>query len=99
MRRFLRLVLHAGLIMVVAIVSFIVVDKGTVSISGDNGATLFNGAVAGACGLVLGLVLAWIRRVPWRLIPVLWRHWMQRAAHEFWWTAAAATSIAVLLFY
>ena len=99
MRRFLRLVLHACLIFVAAIISFMAVDTAMMPGAAGSSASMFNGMVAGGFGIFLGLFIAWTRRVPWRMIPVLWRHGVQRASREFWWTVAGGTSIAVLLFY
>jgi hypothetical protein len=96
-RRFLKLVLHAALIVVAAVISFVAVDM-----AGDPGtspAMLVNGLMAGAIGLVLGLLVAWMRGVPWRLVPVLMRVSYRRLQQEFWWIITGAGALAVLAFY
>jgi hypothetical protein len=97
MRRFLRFLMHATLVVIVAIISFIAVD--VAGAPGPAPVMLVNGLMAGAMGLILGLVIAWMRGVPWRLVPVLMRASYRRLQHEFWWIAAGAGSIAVLVFY
>jgi hypothetical protein len=97
MRRFLRFLMHATLVVVVAIVSFIVVDMA--GGPGPSPVVLVNGLMAGAMGLILGLMIAWMRGVPWRVIPVLMRVSYRRLQREFWWIAMGAGSLAVLVFY
>jgi hypothetical protein len=96
-RRFLRFVLHAALVVVAAVVSFIAVDvAGNPS---NSPVVLVNGLMAGAIGLVMGLLVAWMRGVPWRLFPVLMRLGYRKLQQEFWWIAAGAGSLAVLVLY
>jgi hypothetical protein len=99
MWRVLKTIVGAGLIVVVALLSFVVVDlvatPGTVASS----PAAINGAVAGALGLGCGLLIARVRRWRWRSIPVVLRLWKRRLAHEFWWVAAGSSAVAVLMFY
>jgi hypothetical protein len=52
-----------------------------------------------AAGVLLGLFVAWLRRVPWHSFPALFRLWRQQAKREFWWAAVGAASVAVLVLY
>ena len=97
MRRFLRFVMQAALVVVVALVSFIAVD--VASSPGNGPMALGNGLTAGGIGLVLGLLVAWMRGVPWKLIPVVMRLGSRRLQHEFWWITAGAGALAVLVLY
>ncbi len=98
MRRLLRFVLHAVLIVVAAIVGFVAVDMAAMPGS-DAAPSLINGVIAGTVGLVFGLAAAWLRGIPWRLLPVLVRFWMRRLSQEFWWVTAGSAAVAVLVFY
>jgi hypothetical protein len=97
MRRFLRFLMHAALVVIVAIISYIAVDAA--GGPGPSPVVLVNGLMAGAMGLVLGLVIAWMRGVPWRVVPVLLRVSYRRLQHEFWWIAMGTGSLAVLVLY
>jgi hypothetical protein len=97
MRRILRLIMLSVLAVIVAIVSFIIVDLA--GAPGVSPTLLINGLMAGAMGLILGLGIAWMRGVPWRLFPVLMRVSYRRLQHEFWWLAAGTSSLAVLVLY
>jgi hypothetical protein len=97
MRRFLRFVMHTALIVIAAVVSFIAVDMA--GSPGTSPVVLVNGLMAGAIGLVMGLLVAWMRGVPWRLVPVLMRVSYRKLQHEFWWITTGSTALAVLVFY
>ncbi len=97
MRRFLRWMMHAVLVIVVALVSFIAVD--VAASPGSAPVVLVNGLMAGGLGLALGLMVAWMRGVPWRLFPVLFRVGKRRVQQEFWWLVAGMGSAGVLVFY
>jgi hypothetical protein len=97
MRRFLRWMMHGVLVIVVAVISFIVVD--VAAAPGSAPVVLVNGLMAGGLGLALGLMVAWMRGVPWRLFPVLFRVGYRRLQQEFWWIVAGMGSAAVLVFY
>ena len=97
MRRFFRLTLHAALIIAAAIISFVIVDMEAVP--GGSVGGMFNGVVAAAVGLVFGLLLAWMRGVPWRVIPTVMRAWLHGMRRQFWWAVAGCTSVAVLILY
>jgi hypothetical protein len=98
MRRLLRLVLHAILIGLAATIGFTVVDAAGTP---GHGVTppLMNGLIAGAVGLSLGLTVAWVRGVPWRAVPLLFRFWGRRFAQEFWWLTATSLAVVVLVYY
>jgi hypothetical protein len=98
MRRLLRFLLHAVLVLVAAAVSFMAVGIGGVS-PHLAPAVLLNGLMAGALGLILGLIVAWMRGVPWRHLPVILRIMMRRGQQEFWWLVAGTGAAAVLVLY
>jgi len=98
MRRILKFMLHAALIVVAAMASFIIVD-GRTQPGGGNVGTLFNGVVAAAAGMLFGLMLAWFRRIPWRALPQKLQAWRTEARRQFWWMTAGCVSTAVLILY
>ncbi len=97
MRRFLRFLLHATLVVLAALISFIVVD--VAGSPGTSPVVLVNGLMAGGIGLLSGLLVAWMKGVPWKLVPVVLRLAYRRLQQEFWWIAAGAGSLAVLVMY
>ena len=64
------------------------------------GATnMATGLVAAACGIAVGLTVAWLRGVPWDRLPALLRAWRTQFAAQCAWAAVSCASLAVLVYY
>ncbi len=95
MRRFSKFLLQALLIAAAAAIAALIVDKtavpGAVGIS--------NGIMAVGAGLVLGLLVAWLRGLEWAHMPARLRLWRKTFAVQCAWSALGCASLAVIVYY
>ncbi len=95
MWRLLTIVLQATLFVGSIWFGAMAIDR--TAIPGAGGMAI--GLVAAAAGLMVGLAVAWLRGIPWHLVPVLIAHWRAGLSAQLTWLAVGCLSLAVLVYY
>ena len=95
MWRFLKFLLTSALVIAVAALGYGVLDQAAIPGAGG----IANGIATAAAGVVIGLLVAWLRGIPWSQLPTRFRIWRGHFATQLAWTAAGCISVAVLLYY
>ena len=84
--------------------AFIAAAAGTAAMAVDKAAVpgavgIANGIMAVGVGLILGLMVAWLRGLQWATMPDRFRVWRATFAIQCAWAGVGCASLAVLVYY
>ncbi len=93
MRFVLSILIFAAMAALAVLFGFSVIDESERQIS----TTIGKGAWL--AGVITGVLIAWIARIPWAEIPLRMAYWAKVQSRRLWWMTVGIVCVSVLMVY